>query len=356
MVIKKKKKSVNYRLLNILILCGIIFLLYQTGGLLTGILNKVFNVIYPFIIAFAIAYALYPFVLKLQNKGLPKWLAVLITSLLSIGLFVVSMILVIPILYDQILLFISNISTFIADISSKYEINLGTLQSTLAETSSDIIKSFGNYISNGLVGFINASFGIVAAVVIIIFVVIYLLIDMDKIREAIKGYFSKKKKKWYNYIKTLDREITNYFSGMGKNMLIQFIEYTLAFFIIGHPNYLILGILAAITNIIPYFGGFIVNVLALIIASVISTKLTVLTLIICLVCPQLDSYVIGPRVFGKSNNLHPLVNIFAVFAGGALFGFWGIIVSLPVAITIITTYKYFRHDINNKIDSIKEKI
>ena len=186
--------------------------------------------------------------------------------------------------------------------------------------------------------------------------IFYAEFDMDKIREAIKEYFSKKKKKWYNYIKTLDREITNYFSGMGKNMLIQFIEYTLAFFIIGHPNYLILGILAAITNIIPYFGGFIVNVLALIIASVISTKLTVLTLIICLVCPQLDSYVIGPRVFGKSNNLHPLVNIFAVFAGGALFGFWGIIVSLPVAITIITTYKYFRHDINNKIDSIKEKI
>lgn len=350
------KKSVNYKLLNILILITIIFLLYQTIGLWSGIVSKVFNIIYPFIIAFAVAYALYPFVVKLENKGLPKWLSIIITSLSSIGLFVVSIILVIPLLYDQILLFISNISTFIADISTKYEINLGTLQSTLTETSGDIIRSFGTYISNGMVGIINASFGIVAAFVIIIFVIIYFLIDMDKIRNNIKNYFAKKKKKWYNYIKLLDTEITNYFSGMGKNMLVQFIEYTTAFFIIGHPNYLILGILAAITNIIPYVGGFIINILALIIASVISTKLTILTLVICLICPQLDSYVIGPRIYGKTNNIHPLVSIFAVFAGGVLWGFWGIVVSLPIAIITITTYKYFKHDINNKIDSIKDKI
>ncbi len=350
------KKHVNYRLLNLLILCGIIFLLYRSSGLITGVLSKIFGIVYPFIIAFSLAYALYPFVIKLQNKGLPKWLSILITSLLSIGLFVVSIILVIPLLYDQVLLFISNISTFVSDISSKYEINLGTLQSTLTEASTDIIKSFGNYISNGLVGIINASFGIVAACVIIIFVVIYLLIDMDKIRASVKEFFSKRKKKSYNYVKALDNEITNYFTGMGKNMLVQFVEYTFAFFIVGHPNYLILGILAAITNIIPYFGGFVVNVIALIIASVISTKLTILTLVICLICPQLDSYVIGPRIYGKTNNLHPLVSIFAVFAGGALFGFWGIVVSLPVAIIIITTFRYYKRDINNRIEKVKEKM
>lgn len=350
------KKSVNYRLLNLLMLCGVIYLLYKTSGLYTGVVVRIFKIIYPFIIAFAIAYALYPFVVKLEKKGLPKWLSILITSLLSIGIFIVSIILVIPLLYDQVLLFISNISTFVSDISSKYEINLGTLQTTLAEASTDIIKSFGNYISNGLVGIINASFGIVAAVVIIIFVVIYLLVDMDKIRTWVKEFFSKRKRKSYNYVKTLDTEITNYFTGMGKNMLIQFIEYTFAFFIVGHPNYLILGTLAAVTNIIPYFGGFIVNVLALIIASVISTKLTILTLVICLICPQLDSYVIGPRIYGKTNNLHPLVSIFAVFAGGALFGFWGIVVSLPVAIIIITTFKYYKKDINSKLEKVKEKI
>ena len=68
-----------------------------------------------------------------------------------------------------------------------------------------------------------------------------------------------------------------------------------------NPNFLILGLLAAITTIIPYFGAFIVDVLALLIASVISTKLFVLTLIVVLICPQIDGYIIGPKIYGKTN-------------------------------------------------------
>ena len=123
-----------------------------------------------------------------------------------------------------------------------------------------------------------------------------------------------------------------------------------------NPNYLLLGILAAVTNLIPYFGGFIINILALIIASVISTKLTILTLIVCLVCPQIDTYIIAPRIYGKTNNLHPLVNIFAVFAGGILWGFWGILVALPITIILISTYKFFKKDIDDKLDDIKERV
>ena len=79
-------------------------------------------------------------------------------------------------------------------------------------------------------------------------------------------------------------------------------------------------------------------------------------LIVCLICPQLDSYVIAPRVYGKTNNIHPLVNIFAVFAGGILWGFFGILIALPVTIIIMTTFKYFRKDIGNRIDDLKERV
>ena len=127
------------------------------------------------------------------------------------------------------------------------------------------------------------------------------------------------------------------------------------FLIIGHPNYLVLSILASVTNIIPYFGGLLVNILAVIIAAVVSPKLLILTIIVCIVCPNIDGYIIGPRVYGKTNQLPALVNIFAVFAGGVLAGFWGILVSLPIAITLITTYKFFENDINKKVSNIKER-
>lgn len=350
------KNKLNFRLVNFTILILAIFLIYSVKGLWMGVIDKIIAILFPFLISFAIAYALYPFLKKLIEQGLPKWLSVLIVSLLSFGLFILLIILVIPLLYEQTLLFVSNFSTFLTDISSKYEVNFGELQSTLSDFSSNLIKEFGNTISTGAMGVVNASFSIIAAFVVVIFVSIYILIDMDKIRVTVKDYLKQKKKKTYNYVKLLDKEITNYFTGMGKNMLYQLIEYTLVFFVIGHPNYLLLGVLSAVTNLIPYFGGFIVNILALIIASVISTKLTILTLIVCLICPQLDSYVIAPRVYGKTNNIHPLVNIFAVFAGGVLWGFWGILIALPVTIIIMATFKYFKKDIDEKIDDLKELV
>ena len=159
----------------------------------------------------------------------------------------------------------------------------------------------------------------------------------------------------YKYFKRMDIEIGNYFNGLLKTMLIQFIEYTIVFALIGHPNYLILSILASVTTIIPYFGGLLVNILAVIISSVISTKLLILTILVCIICPNIDGYIIGPKVYGKTNQLPALVNIFAVFAGGILGGFWGIVISLPVAIIMIATYKFFKEDINQKLVIMKEK-
>ena len=99
----------------------------------------------------------------------------------------------------------------------------------------------------------------------------------------------------------------------------------------------------------------IVSRLFLLISSVISSQLFWLTLIVCLICPQVDSYIIAPKVYDKTNNLHPLISIFAVFAGGILGGFLGIVISVPIAIIIISTLKFFRSDIDTKIEEIKEK-
>ena len=142
---------------------------------------------------------------------------------------------------------------------------------------------------------------------------------------------------------------------MGLNIVIQIIEYTLAFLIIGHPNYLILGILSGLSAIIPWFGGFLVAVISLLVSSVISTKMFILTAIICVICPTLDGNVIGPKVYGKTNSLHPLLVIFAVSAGGIIAGFWGIVLSLPVAIVIKTTYNFYKKDIYKNVKKIKTK-
>lgn len=349
------ENKINYKLINIFLIITIICLLYLIRGLWIGIVAKIFDILTPFIVAFAIAYVLYPITKKLEKAGFPSWLAKVLVLLITFGFVITIIILVIPLMYEQLLLFLSNISTFISSLSDKYAINLGVLESSVSDLSSNLIKNVGNVISNGVINIVNASVGLATSFIVVVFVSIYLLIDMEKIRDSIKNFIGKKRNKTYNYIKKLDIEVSNYFSGLGKNILIQLVEYTTIFFLIGHPNYLILGVLTACSTIVPIFGGLIVNIIALLISSVISPTLFWLTLIVCCVCPQIDSYVIAPKVYGKTNQIHPLINIFAVFAGGILGGAAGIIVSLPITIIIIATYKYYKEDIENKIEEIKIK-
>ena len=350
-----KNNRINYKLVNIALFVTIICLIYLIRDLWLGVAGKILEILFPFIIAFGIAYALHPIAKKIENSGFPKWLSVLIVTVISLGFLVTIIILVVPMLYEQILLLLTNISTLITDLSTIYEINLGVLQSSITDISTNVIKTLGKYISDGALNIVNSTINFGTAFIIVLFVSIYLLSDMDKIRNFIKKILGSKNGKKYKYIKTLDKEVTNYFSGLGKNIIIQFIEYTTIFFLIGHPNYLILGVLASCSTIIPIFGGLIVNIIALLIASVISAKLFWLTLIVCCVCPQIDAYIIAPKVYGKTNNIHPLISIFAVFAGGILGGFIGIVVSLPITIIIITTFKFFRNDIDNKLEEIKDK-
>ena len=349
------ENKVNYKLLNLLLGILIVCLLYFIRDLWLGIFSKVIAILLPFLVAFAVSYAIYPYCKKLEGYGLPKWLSMFVIYFIIIGFLILIGITVVPMLYDQVVLFLSNISAVVTDISSKYEVDLGILQKSISTVSSDILKDVGTYISSGAINILNASISVLTNLIIVVAVSVYFLWDMDSIRNTIKKTLKRMKGRYYSYVKRLDTEINNYFSGLFKTILIQFIEYTIVFKLIGHPNYLILSILAAVTTIIPYFGGFIVNVLAVIIASVVSTKLLILTLIVCLVCPNIDGYIIAPKVYGKTNQLSALVNIFAVFAGGILGGFWGIVISLPVAIIIIATYRFFKEDINQKIVTIKEK-
>ena len=349
------KNKVNYKLLNTLLIVAIIYLIYATKGLWIGILSKVIAVILPFLVGFAVSYALYPYSKKLENCGLPKWLAIGILYFILIGFLIILGITVVPLLYDQTVLFLSNISAVLTDISSKFAIDLGVLQESISSLSTDILKSIGSSISSGAINILNASINVITNLIIILAASVYFIWDMEKIRTWLKERVKRRKKKVYEYIKTLDNAINNYFNGLLRTIIIQFIEYTLVFFIIGHPNYLVLSILAAVTTIIPYFGGLLVNILAIIIAAVVSPRLLILTILVCIICPNIDGYIIGPKVYGKTNQLPALVNIFAVFAGGVIAGFWGIVASLPIAITIITTYRFFERDINKTVTNIKEK-
>ena len=117
------KNSVNYKLVNILLVVLIVCSIYAIRGLWMGIFSKIISVIFPFLVAFFVSYALYPYSKKIEKCGLPKWASVLIIYFILVGFLVILGITVVPLLYDQLVLFLSNISAVLTDISSKFEID-----------------------------------------------------------------------------------------------------------------------------------------------------------------------------------------------------------------------------------------
>lgn len=349
-----KKTNLNYKLANTALIMLIIFLMYQARGLWNGIFDKLFSIFIPSLIAFTFAYALYPYTQYLRKNGIPKAISIFIILVVFFGIFILVGAFAIPLLVSQLGNLFNGIITFIKEISIQYDIDFGPLQSTLTETFNEILKNSGKYISDGAISFVSTGLGFIGTFVIVVSMGIYLLVDMDKIRAFIKSSCKKKSKKTYNYVKALDNAMKGYLSGFTKIVIISVFEYTIAFLIIGHPDAVLLGFLAALGNLIPYFGGIITNLIALITAFVVGPSLFIKALIVFAVLSLLDSYVINPFVYGKSTELEPIVVIFAIFAGGILFGVLGVIISIPIALILVTTYKFYKDDISDKLTELKE--
>ena len=351
------KKQINYKYLNILLILLIIYLLFLMRNLWASTLSKILSILTPFIIAFLIAYVLYPILKFLESKKIPKVISVFLIVLIILLITGLTVYYVVPLFINQLINLLSSLGEISKDIALKYNIDTKLLSDTISKFSSKIINGIGLYITNGTVfGILSKSIDYLTKSIIVLIVSIYFLCDMSKIRRKIKEFLKSKNKKTYNLIINIDSEITSYLKGLGIFMIIQFFEYTFLFFIIGHPNFLLLGVLACITTIIPYFGGLITNIIALLIASVVSTKLFILTLVVTIVFPNVDGYIISPKIYGKTNKLPPLLTIFSVFAGGALFGFYGIVIAVPITIVILAIYNAYKCEINNKIKIVKKSV
>lgn len=343
------KDKINYKLINACLLALIIFLLYRTSGLWIDIVKYIFKLLAPFLLAFIVAYALNPLVRFMKKKGIPKIVSVILIIILIIAMIVVLLVVFVPLLFNQLTNLFGEIITFIKHISDKYNIDMVNIEQALMTTFNSILTDLGKYISGGAINFVSVVLNYFTLFLVFISSTIYLLIDMDNIRKRIGKIIKFINQKTYKLIQIIDEEMVKYFNSFLKIMFITLIEYTVCFLVIGHPNFLLLGFLAAVASFIPYFGGMAVNVIAAVTAFVINFNLFIRTIVLFCILSMVDSYVINPIVYGKSNKIPPFATIFAVFAGGIVFGMLGIIISMPVTIIIFTVYRFFKEEKCDKI-------
>ena len=347
------QKKLNYVIINLAALMILLYIGLSNLGLWWGILVKCASLLAPFLVAFAFAYAFTPLVNYL-DKRLPKEMAIIIVV---VGLILIVgglLYFTLPMLYEQLSLLIKTLMQVFRTFDDKFHLNIGSFELQITDFLNDTLKEIGSVTSATTVGILGKSVGFLGKFIVGFVGFIYFLVDMGKIRSTLTTLLYTKHRRIYDFIKCMDDEISNYLKGLEIFMVIQLFEYSILFLLIGHPNWLILGILACLTTIIPYFGGLITNIIAIILASVVSFKLLIATIIICLVFPQVDGYIISPKVYGKTNNVNPLITIMAVSVGGTVAGFIGIVLALPCYLLIRTTYHFFQNDLKKGMDIVKE--
>lgn len=311
--------GLNYKLINICLVFIIFLIIYLTRDFF----GFVFDVFKPIIFSLIISY-IFNLYLKMLNRFFNKFVSIILFFITIIILFFI-----LYLLFGQIVDQLSNISNifflFFKDIFMKYNFNFLNFY--------DKISSFTLYLPK----FFNNVFKYLSLVVIIISSSIYFFIDFNRIKVFLK------KLSFYSYLKVVNDSLESYMYSFMLLSFINVIEYSVIFFIIGHPNFLILGLLSGILSLIPIFGGLITNGVAVITAFIINYRLFIRTLIAILILTIIDGYIIGPIVYSKTNKIHPLVVILSIYVGGKIMGFVGIIFSLPVMVVLLSLYKKIKN-------------
>ena len=273
------------------------------------------------------------YVFNLYLKKLNKFFNKITSILIFIGSIITTIIVIINLIIkitSQLKDCINIIYYFIKTYFVKYNIDILDIY--------NYINKFEN------INIINNIFKYITFIMIVISLSIYIFLGWDKIKQKIKFLSNRTT---LDYLKNINKEIEKYTSSFFILIIINIIEYTIIFLIIGHPNYLILGLLAGILSIIPMIGGIITNIIALITAFTLNYKLFIRTLIGILVLSILDGYIVSPLIYSKGNKIHPVLIIISIFIFTKLLGPLGTIIAVPMLIIIMSTYKYIKRQKND---------
>lgn len=318
-----KKDSTNYILINCAIFIFMFYLLLKIG-----ILNKILDFILIIFLSFTLSYIIYPIYKKL-NKKINKLLSIFIIYGTLISTIILFIYMIIPNTNFILKLndLFTNILVFIDKLNQKYNLNIN-----LEVYLNNII----NYFINNSVFLIKNIFNFFSKIVFIVILSICILINM----ELLKDLINKLKNKVLIY--NINDALKNYLVANIKILAIQFVEYTFVFLLIGHPDYILLGILNSVNTFVPFIGSVITNVVAITTASVISRNLLIKTAIVSIVLPNIDAYLVSPKIYNSANKISKTLTIAAILIGGYLFDFYGIIFAIPVTIIVIEVLKYYK--------------
>ncbi len=329
-------------------------------GALGFILQLLGTTVAPFAAGIALGYLLDPLVSHMEKLGLNRLGAALIILVAFAATFIVTLVVVVPILGNQFIAFAEKLPGYVTKLQAlalgegvalvnKY---LGRWIDTLGlggELSSDQIqKSIGDFVGQGaqwLVNFLKglvsggaAVFSFFSLLIITPVVAFYILIDWERMVAEIDSWLPLDHRDHLRKIaREIDRALAGFIRGQSLVCLFDALWYGIGLTLIGLDFGFLIGAIGGILGFIPYVGSLVALVLSIAISLVQgwpSLKLLFMALAVVVSGQFLEAYVVSPKLVGGSVGLHPVWLMFALLAFGQLFGFVGLVVAVPAAAAI----------------------
>lgn len=313
-------------------------------------------VLVPFFASFILAYLGNPLVDRLERWKLPRTLAVLAVFVLTLAVLALILLLVIPMVIREMSALFARapevMNWFQTHLLPWLTVHFG-VQPQALQPEQIMHRISGNFVSAGKLagqallkvsGSGGAVFEFFINLVLIPVVTFYLLRDWNHLRERAAALLPRQAAPTVARLaRECDSVLAAFLRGQLLVMAVLAVYYCIVLYLIGLDNAIAIGVVAGVLSFVPYLGIITGLALALITALLQGGGWLLLWVVIAFVAAQLFSdLVLTPRVIGDRIGVHPALVIFAILAGGELFGFAGVLLALPVAAAGTVLMRYAR--------------
>jgi predicted PurR-regulated permease PerM len=313
---KPKKIEISHRT----IIFTVVFLL------LLWFLYFIKDLILQLFLALLIMAILNPLVSKLSDYKIPRAISVLLSYILFIAVVVAAIAGVAPPLIEQSTSFVNNLPKYLA--------SLGLTAYLGEQAISNFVSQLGS-VPGQVARFTVSLFSNVLSVITVLLFAFYMLLAREKLDDQLSYLFGDaRKKKIGSLIDRLEEQLGGWARGQLTLMILVGVSTYVGLRLLGIPFSLPLAILAGLLEIVPYIGPIISAIPAVIIGFGISPLIGIAVLALAFLVQQVENYVFVPKVMEKSVGVNPIITLLALTIGFRIAGVVGVIISVPVVITI----------------------
>lgn len=311
-------------------------------------LNRLSSILLPFVMGSAIAFLLDPFVNRLDRLRLPRSVGSILVLFAFLALIVAFILLLVPLLETQIVSLVDRFPTYLKLARDELDQFLALLQDRLdpdqvaklrnaaSDKIGDILSGTGRVITSLLTGGVAIA-NVLSLIFITPIVAFFLLRDWEVLLATIDSWLPREHAATIrDQARLIEQTLSGFLRGQASVCLLLGLFYGLGLTIIGLDFGLVLGLVCGGLIFIPFLGGITGGLLsvALGFAQFGSWHKPLAILVLFVIGQTLEGNIITPKLVGDRVNLHPVWLIFSLLAFGALFGFVGVLIAVPMAAVI----------------------